>query len=235
MVTLKELVWQPDPVFSNRTSAITDLYYYGIDIDPWSGKYEVEYQSEHGRPATGFLTLKEAKDFAKKHWIGKMQPHLDITSALSSVQVKILDDKIGNDERFPLPKRATKGSAAIDLRACIDKPLTIEAGQSVLVGTGIAIYIKNPNYAGVILPRSGLGSKQGIVLGNLVGLIDSDYQGELMVSVWNRSDVDYVLEPATKFAQYMVIPIQTPSFAIVDDFDADSERSTGGFGSTGLL
>lgn len=153
---------------------------------------------------------------------------------LDAVQVKIVNDKIKTDNRFSIPTRATEGSAGIDLRACIDEPILIKAGESVLVGTGISIYIKDPNYAGVILPRSGLGSKSGIVLGNLVGLIDSDYQGELMVSVWNRSWEDYVLEPATKFAQYVVVPVVTPRFSLVEDFDTRTLRNVGGFGSTGL-
>lgn len=153
---------------------------------------------------------------------------------LDAVQVKIVNDKIKTDNRFSIPTRATEGSAGIDLRACIDEPILIKAGESVLVGTGISIYIKDPNYAGVILPRSGLGSKSGIVLGNLVGLIDSDYQGELMVSVWNRSWEDYVLEPATKFAQYVVVPVVTPRFNLVEDFDTRTLRNVGGFGSTGL-
>lgn len=153
---------------------------------------------------------------------------------LDAVQVKILDDRIRTDNRFSIPTRATEGSAGIDLKACIDEPILIKAGESVLVGTGISIYIKDPNYAGVILPRSGLGSKSGIVLGNLVGLIDSDYQGELMVSVWNRSWEDYVLEPATKFAQYVVVPVVTPRFSLVEDFDTRTIRNVGGFGSTGV-
>lgn len=153
---------------------------------------------------------------------------------LEAVQVKIVNDKIKTDNRFSIPTRATEGSAGIDLRACIDEPILIKAGESVLVGTGISIYIKDPNYAGVILPRSGLGSKSGIVLGNLVGLIDSDYQGELMVSVWNRSWEDYVLEPATKFAQYVVVPVVTPRFSLVEDFDTRTIRNVGAFGSTGL-
>ena len=153
---------------------------------------------------------------------------------LDAVQVKIVNDKVKTDNRFSIPTRATVGSAGIDLRACIDEPILIKAGESVLVGTGISIYIKDPSYAGVILPRSGLGSKSGIVLGNLVGLIDSDYQGELMVSVWNRSWEDYVLEPATKFAQYVVVPVVTPRFSLVEDFDTRTLRNVSGFGSTGL-
>lgn len=154
---------------------------------------------------------------------------------LPSVQVKIVNDLINTDNRFSVPTRATLGSAGIDLRACITEPILIKAGDSVLIGTGISIYIKDPSYAGVILPRSGLGSNHGIVLGNLVGLIDSDYQGELMVSVWNRSWEDYVLEPATKFAQYVVLPVVTPRFDLVEDFDGSTFRSINGFGHSGNI
>lgn len=157
-----------------------------------------------------------------------------VTPTLDSVDVKIVNPLITTDNRFSIPTRATEGSAAIDLRACITEPIKIPAGESVLVGTGIAVHIKDPNYVGMILPRSGLGSKNGIVLGNLVGLIDSDYQGELMVSVWNRSWEDYVLEPATKFAQYTVVPVVTPRFNLVEEFNNKTGRGTNGFGSTGL-
>ncbi|OPH38139.1 dUTP diphosphatase [Moraxella lacunata] len=153
---------------------------------------------------------------------------------MQSVQVKLLNPKIGSDPNFPLPTRATDGSAGIDLRACIDEPVVIHAGETKLIGTGLAIYIKDPNFAGIILPRSGLGHKHGIVLGNLVGLIDADYQGELMVSVWNRSDTDFTLNPAERMAQYMVVPVVRPSFEIVDEFSDDSERGAGGFGSSGV-
>ncbi|STZ08262.1 Deoxyuridine 5'-triphosphate nucleotidohydrolase [Moraxella caprae] len=153
---------------------------------------------------------------------------------MQSVQVKLLNPKIGSDPNFPLPTRATDGSAGIDLRACIDEPLVIKAGETKLIGTGLAIYIKDSNFAGIILPRSGLGHKHGIVLGNLVGLIDADYQGELMVSVWNRSDSDFTLNPAERMAQYMVVPVVRPSFEIVDEFSDDSERGAGGFGSSGI-
>ena len=152
---------------------------------------------------------------------------------MNSVQVKLLNPKIGQDPNFPLPTRATDGSAGIDLRACIDEPITIKAGETKLIGTGLSIYIADPNYAGIILPRSGLGHKHGIVLGNLIGLIDADYQGELMVSVWNRSTTDFVLEPAERMAQYMVVPVVRPSFEIVDEFSDVSERGAGGFGSSG--
>ena len=153
---------------------------------------------------------------------------------MQSVQVKLLNPKIGSDPDFPLPTRATDGSAGIDLRACIDEPVVIKAGETKLIGTGMAIYIKDPNFAGIILPRSGLGHKHGIVLGNLVGLIDADYQGELMVSVWNRSETDFTLNPAERMAQYMVVPVVRPSFEIVSEFSDDSERGAGGFGSSGI-
>lgn len=150
-----------------------------------------------------------------------------------NVQVKVLNAKIGSDEKFPIPHRATDGSAGIDLRACIDGPITIKAGESQLIGTGLAIYIQDPNYVGLIMPRSGLGHKHGIVLGNLTGVIDADYQGELMVSIWNRSQVDYVLQPGEKMAQYIVVPIARPTFEMVDEFSDISARGESGFGSTG--
>lgn len=152
---------------------------------------------------------------------------------MQNVQVKILNSKIGTHPDFPMPTRATDGSAGIDLRACIDTPITIKAGETKLIGTGLAIYIANPNYAGLILPRSGLGHKHGIVLGNLVGLIDADYQGELMVSVWNRSNKDFTLNPAERMAQYMVVPVVRPKFDIVTDFSDVSARGDGGFGHSG--
>lgn len=152
---------------------------------------------------------------------------------MKQVQVKILNPKIGNDDKFPLPHRATDGSAGIDLRACIDEPITIKAGDSQLIGTGLAIYIQDPDYVGLIMPRSGLGHKHGIVLGNLTGVIDADYQGELMVSIWNRSQTNYVLQPGEKMAQYLVVPITRPTFEIVAEFSDISVRGEGGFGSTG--
>ncbi len=152
---------------------------------------------------------------------------------MNSVQIKILNPKIGQDPAFPLTTRETEGSAGIDLRACIDTPITIKAGQTQLIGTGLAIYIADPNYAGLILPRSGLGHKHGIVLGNLVGLIDADYQGELMVSIWNRSDSDFVLTPAERMAQYVVVPVARPTFELVHEFSELSARGAGGFGHSG--
>lgn len=152
---------------------------------------------------------------------------------MQAVQVKIINPKIGTHPDFPMPTRATDGSAGIDLRACLDEPLTIKAGATHLVGTGLAVYIQDPNYAGMILPRSGLGHKHGIVLGNLVGLIDADYQGELMVSVWNRSSEDFVLNPAERMAQYIVVPVARPEFEVVSDFSDESIRGAGGFGHSG--
>lgn len=151
------------------------------------------------------------------------------------LQVKILNPNIGKLPHLPLPARATDGSAGLDLRACIDAPLTIAAGQTILVGTGLAIYLADPNFVGLILPRSGLGHKHGIVLGNLTGVIDADYQGELMVSVWNRSQTDFVLEPGERMAQYLVVPVMRPQFQVVNEFSDISARGTGGFGSSGRL
>ena len=131
-----------------------------------------------------------------------------------------------------LPRYATPGSAGLDLRALLDEPVTIAPGETRLVRTGLAIHIANPGFAALILPRSGLGHKKGIVLGNLVGLIDSDYQGELMISTWNRGSEPFTLEPFERLAQLMVVPVVQPEFRVVDEFDA-SERGEGGFGSTG--
>lgn len=147
-----------------------------------------------------------------------------------SLQVKILDDRLGRE--FPLPCYATDGSAGLDLRALLDAPLTLNPGDTVLIRTGLAICIADPNYAGLILPRSGLGHKHGIVLGNLVGLIDSDYQGELMVSCWNRGSQAFVMQPGERLAQYVLVPVVQAEFEIVDEFHA-SERGAGGFGSSG--
>ena len=146
------------------------------------------------------------------------------------VQVKVLDERLGT--QWDMPNYATVGSAGLDLRACLDEAITIAVGQTVLVKTGLSIYIEDPHFAGLILPRSGLGHKHGIVLGNLVGLIDSDYQGELMVSVWNRGQADFVLEPGERLAQYVVVPVQQVQFDIVEEFE-QSGRGAGGFGHTG--
>lgn len=146
------------------------------------------------------------------------------------VQVKVLDARLGQE--WGLPTYATTGSAGLDLRACLDEAIEIAAGETVLVKTGLAIYIEDPNFAGLILPRSGLGHKHGIVLGNLVGLIDSDYQGELMVSVWNRGQKTFRLEPGERLAQYVLVPVVQAQFEQVNEFVA-TERGAGGFGHTG--
>ena len=146
------------------------------------------------------------------------------------LQVKILDKKIGTE--IPMPEYATNGSAGIDLRACIDEPIELTPGQTVLITTGLSIFIEDPGLAATILPRSGLGHKHGIVLGNLVGLIDSDYQGELMVSCWNRGDTTFTVEPGERIAQLVVLPVVQVEFQIVDEFK-ESARGVGGFGSTG--
>lgn len=144
------------------------------------------------------------------------------------VEVKILDPRMHEQ----LPAYATGGSAGLDLRACLDQPIVLAPGMTQLIPTGLAIHIGDPSFAAVILPRSGLGHKHGIVLGNLVGLIDSDYQGPLMVSAWNRSAIAYTLEPMERLAQLVVLPIAQIQFNVVEDFDTSS-RGTGGFGSTG--
>ena len=149
---------------------------------------------------------------------------------MATVSLKILDERI----RPHLPAYATPGSAGLDLRACIDAPLALAPGAAHLVPTGIAIHIDDPGLAALILPRSGLGHRHGIVLGNLVGLIDSDYQGPLMVSCWNRSGDAYVLQPLERLAQLVVVPVVQASFAVVDDFAA-SARGAGGFGSSGRV
>ena len=144
------------------------------------------------------------------------------------IQLKILDKRIANQ----LPQYATDGSAGLDMRACIDEAITLKAGESALIPTGLAIHLADPKMAAVLLPRSGLGHKNGIVLGNLVGLIDSDYQGEVKVSLWNRSNTDFVVEPFARIAQMVIIPVIQAAFEVVDEFD-ESERGAGGFGSTG--
>jgi len=150
---------------------------------------------------------------------------------MTRIQLRILDPRLGRE--FPLPAHATPGSAGVDLRACVDAPLTIRPGETVLVPTGMAIHIGDPGLAAVILPRSGLGHKNGIVLGNLVGLIDSDYQGPLMVSCWNRGGEAFVLEPGARLAQMVFVPVVQAEFDVVEQFDA-SARGAGGFGHTGV-
>jgi dUTP pyrophosphatase len=146
-----------------------------------------------------------------------------------NLDVKILDARIAAQ----MPHYATPGSAGLDLRACLDAPLTLAPNAWQLVPTGMAIHLKDPGYAAMLLPRSGLGHKHGIVLGNLVGLIDSDYQGQLMVSAWNRSDVAFTIEPMERIAQMVIVPVVQATFNVVNEFAATSERGEGGYGSTG--
>ena len=146
------------------------------------------------------------------------------------IQIRILDARLG--KQFPIPDYATAGSAGLDLRACLDAPVVLEPGQTDLVRTGLAMHIGDPAYAALILPRSGLGHKHGIVLGNLVGLIDSDYQGELMVSCWNRGEAPFTLQPFDRLAQLVFVPVVQARLIPVETFDA-SERGVGGFGHTG--
>ncbi len=150
---------------------------------------------------------------------------------MKKIALKILDPRLG--KQFPLPTYATAGSAGLDLRALLDKDTTIAPNETLLVPTGMAIHLKDPNYAAVILPRSGLGHKHGIVLGNLVGLIDSDYQGQLFVSVWNRSEEAFAIKVGDRIAQLVIVPVAQVAFEVVEDF-TDSDRGEGGFGSTGV-
>ncbi|MBK1691721.1 dUTP diphosphatase [Ectothiorhodospira mobilis] len=151
---------------------------------------------------------------------------------MQTIDIRILDPRVGRE--FPLPEPATAGSAGVDLRACLEGPLELQPGQAELIPTGIAMHIADPGLTAMVLPRSGLGHRQGIVLGNLVGLIDSDYQGPLMVSCWNRGVQPVVVEPGERIAQMVVVPVVQPRFRVVDDFEG-SERGEGGFGSSGRL
>src|SRR4051812_17069178 len=151
-------------------------------------------------------------------------------SAERALKVRVLDPRIGAE--FPLPAYATAGSAGLDLRACLDGPLTLAPGKAELIPTGLAIHLDDPGLAAVILPRSGLGHKHGVVLGNLVGLIDSDYQGQIFISTWNRGNAPFVLNPMERLAQLVVVPVVQVEFNVVQDF-AESSRGAGGFGSTG--
>ena len=147
-----------------------------------------------------------------------------------TLQVRVLDARIGKE--FPLPHYATPGSAGLDLRACLDSALVLAPGQTHLIPTGIAVYVADPGLAAVLLPRSGLGHKHGIVLGNLVGLIDSDYQGQVMVSCWNRGQTPFTIEPGERIAQMVVVPVVQVDFEVVEEFAA-TDRGAGGFGSSG--
>lgn len=150
---------------------------------------------------------------------------------MQRLQVKILNSRIGDD--IPLPSYSTPGSAGMDLRACLDESLNLAPAETSLIPTGIAIFVADPGYAALILPRSGLGHKHGIVLGNLVGLIDSDYQGELMISAWNRGASNFTIEPGDRIAQLVVVPVQQVEFSVVSEF-LSTDRGAGGFGSSGL-
>ena len=150
--------------------------------------------------------------------------------AARPLRVRILDARLGRE--FPLPAYATAGSAGMDLRACIDAPLALAPGRAELIPTGMAIHLQDPGLAAMILPRSGLGHKHGVVLGNLVGLIDSDYQGQLMVSCWNRGQEPFVIQPGERIAQLVVVPVVQMAFAVVETFE-ESARGAGGFGHSG--
>jgi dUTP pyrophosphatase len=149
---------------------------------------------------------------------------------IKTVQLKIIDPRLGQE--IPLPEHATDGSAGMDLRACVDEKMTIHAGETQLIPTGFAMHISDPGMAAIILPRSGLGHKHGLVLGNLVGLIDSDYQGQVYVSCWNRSDKAFEIEPGMRIVQLVFVPVVVANFEVVDSFET-SERGAGGFGHTG--
>ena len=149
---------------------------------------------------------------------------------MQKIQLKILDPRLGNE--FPLPHYATAGAAGMDMRACVDAPLEIAPGETRLIPTGLAIHIEEAGLAAMLLPRSGLGHKHGIVLGNLVGLIDSDYQGQVFVSCWNRSDTPFTVEPGERIAQMVIVPVVHADFEVVEEFAA-SARGSGGFGHTG--
>ena len=146
------------------------------------------------------------------------------------IKVRILDPRLGTE--FPLPEYATPGSAGVDMRACLDAPLVLEPGQTELIPTGMAIHIDDPGLAAVLLPRSGLGHKHGVVLGNLTGLIDSDYQGQVFISCWNRGDSPFTVEPGERIAQMVILPVVQVRFDVVESFE-ESERGAGGFGSSG--
>ena len=149
---------------------------------------------------------------------------------MQKIQLKILDPRLGGE--FPLPHYATDGSAGMDLRACVDEALELAPGETHLIPTGMAIHVEDPGLAAILLPRSGLGHKHGIVLGNLVGLIDSDYQGQVFVSCWNRGDTSFTVEPGERIAQMVIVPVVHADFEIVEEFVA-SKRGAGGFGHTG--
>ena len=150
---------------------------------------------------------------------------------MKKIQIKLIDKRLGNE--FPIPNYATEGSAGLDLCACINESLTINPNSTVLISAGFAMYIADKSFAAMLLPRSGLGHKHGIVLGNLTGLVDSDYQGEIFVSCWNRGNTSFTIQPGDRIAQMIIVPIEQPNFEFVDSFD-ETIRSVGGFGHTGV-
>ncbi|CAN1526933.1 Dut dUTPase [Burkholderiaceae bacterium] len=188
----------------------------------WGLRFDFEKTGAHGAAFLLFL-----RGFAHRGH-GQVNANVFIQFTMK-LDVKILDPRMAEH----LPQYATPGSAGLDLRACLDAPITLEPNAWQLVPTGIAIHLADPAYAALILPRSGLGHKHGIVLGNLVGLIDSDYQGQLMVSAWNRSTVAFTLEPMERLAQLVIVPVVQAQFNVVNEFAAASERGEGGYGSTG--
>ena len=149
---------------------------------------------------------------------------------MQKIKLKILDSRIGNE--FPIPELATPGSAGVDVRACIDAPMVLQPGQTELIPTGFAIHVDDPGLAAILLPRSGLGHKHGVVLGNLTGLIDSDYQGQVYVSLWNRGDTAFDIKPGDRIAQMIIVPVIQTQFEVVENFE-QSDRGAGGFGHTG--
>jgi len=151
---------------------------------------------------------------------------------MRNIEMKVLDPRLGKS--IEMPHYATDGSAGLDMRACIDEPVTVEPGETVLIPTGLAIHIGDPSLAAVLLPRSGLGHKHGLVLGNLTGLIDSDYQGQVFISCWNRGSKTYQVQPAERIAQMVFVPVEQVSFSVVEEFD-DSDRGAGGFGHSGTV
>jgi len=155
---------------------------------------------------------------------------MDREAGAKRVELKVLDERVGTE--FPLPESATAGSAGVDLRACLDETIELAPGETRLIGTGIAIHLDDPGLAAMILPRSGLGHKHGIVLGNLVGLIDSDYQGELKISCWNRGSETFRIQPGDRIAQLVIVPVVSVGFEVVNEF-AESARGAGGFGHSG--
>lgn len=212
--------------------------YLSIITDSFVGFYHNPYKNplSYSRKAkVSLYDVFEAVFF--KHWrypricFKIIATYPGVHRIMKTIDVKILDDRLNNT--FGLPQYTTSGSAGLDLRACVENSMTLQAGETQLIPTGMAIHIKDPNLAAVILPRSGMGHKHGIVLGNLVGLIDSDYQGQLYVSCWNRSQQAYEINAGDRIAQLVFLPIVQVDFNVVNDFN-DTERGSGGFGHTGV-